>query len=79
MKLKLKNLFIVYIMNHKLNLDDTKLNKKLEKELSFLVKQIRINREKTKNMKNLEKKVVKLKNEQKELLEQLQNLSKMLV
>lgn len=66
-------------MNHKLNLDDTKLNKKLEKELSFLVKQIRINREKTKNMKNLEKKVVKLKNEQKELLEQLQNLSKMLV
>ena len=79
MKLKLKNLFIVYIMNHKFNLNDAKLNKKLEKELSFLVKQIRINREKTKNMKNLEKKVIKLKNEQQELLEQLQNLSKMLV
>lgn len=79
MKLKLKNLFIVYIMNHKFNLNDAKLNKKLEKELSFLVKQVRINREKTKNMKNLEKKVIKLKNEQQELLEQLQNLSKMLV
>lgn len=53
------------------------INQKLEKELSYLVDHMKENVEKTKDIKRMQRKMNKLKTEQKQLFSRLENLSKL--
>ena len=55
------------------------INQKLEKELSYLVEHMKENTQKTKDIKRMQRKMNKLKIEQKQLFGRLENLSKLVV
>ena len=54
------------------------INRKLEKELSYLVEHMKENTKKTKDIKRMQRKMNKLKIEQKQLFGRLENLSKLI-
>ena len=53
------------------------INQKLEKELSYLVDHMKENVKKNKDIKRMQRKMNKLKTEQKQLFSRLENLSKL--
>lgn len=55
------------------------INQKLEKELSYLVEHMKENTQKTKDIKRMQRKMNKLKIEQKQLFDRLEKLSKLVV